>query len=50
MRERAEQLGGAATIRSAPGEGTSIMVVISLEKEQAEAATLAVLQEEASHE
>jgi len=50
IRERAEQLGGTATIHSAPGEGTSVKVAISLEKEQTEAATPAVSPEEDSHE
>jgi signal transduction histidine kinase len=50
IRERAEQLGGEVTIRSAPGEGTSIKVAISLKKEQSETAPLAVFPEEDSHE
>jgi len=50
IRERAEQLGGEVTIRSAPGEGTSIKVAISLKKEQSEMAPLAVFPEEDSHE
>ena len=50
IRERAEQLGGEATIRSAPGEGTSVKVAISLVKEQAETLPPAVFREEDSHE
>jgi signal transduction histidine kinase len=50
IRERAEQLGGTATIRSAPGEGTSVKVAIRLEKAQTETATPAVSPEEDSHE
>ncbi len=50
IRERAEQLGGEATIRSAPGEGTSVKVAISLEKEQAESPPPAVFREDDSYE
>jgi signal transduction histidine kinase len=50
IRERAEQLGADVTIRSAPGEGTSIKVAISFKKEQSEMAPLAVFPEEDSYE
>ena len=33
IRQRAEGLGGTATIRSAPGEGTSVKVTVDLEEE-----------------
>ena len=31
MRERAEQMGGAATVRSEPGQGTEVTVRVPIE-------------------
>jgi signal transduction histidine kinase len=50
IRQRAEKLDGTATIRSVPGEGTSVKVSISLEKEQAERPSPTVSLKEDSHE
>ena len=50
IRQRARQLGGEVTICSAPGEGTSVKVAISLDQEQAEMVPPVVSPEENSHE
>jgi signal transduction histidine kinase len=49
IRQRAKQMGGEATIRSAPGRGTSIKVTISLDQEKAEMVAPVVSREEVSH-
>ena len=45
MRERAEELGGTLTVSSAPGEGTSVQVRISLEPGEKESPSLTSRQE-----
>ena len=50
IRQRAKQMGGEATIRSAPGKGTSVKVAISLDQEQAEMVPPVVSRKEDSHE
>jgi signal transduction histidine kinase len=49
IRQRAKQMNGEATIRSAPGKGTSVKVAISLDQEQAEMVPPVVSRKEDSH-
>ena len=50
IRQRAKQMNGEVTIRSAPGKGTSVKVAISLDQEQAELVPPVVSRKEDSHE
>jgi len=50
IRQRAKQMNGEVTIRSAPGKGTSVKVAISLDQEQAEMVPPVVSRKEDSHE